>query len=274
VVFFLGFNCNPVYRITGWDLFRRQSGRIELTRTAAARVVAAEQAETPVRIPYLDNVTVDGDLAEWGKIEPLIVRDGAKTQACVRVAWNPSGLYAAFDVRTDAPWKSAATPQTAFQGGAEVDVCVGPVGDRTAPGPGDVRYVAAPLASGDGLVEFLPVLAPGMDAKEEKPATYETFNGKVTFARVATRPDQRVASKTRAGGYIVEMVLPMRAPLELRPGQRLRIEAACTVADASGTKAVARFPWHSRSGEDQMVLDSFVEAQLRPAHWGRAILGD
>ena len=204
--------------------------------------------------------------------------DSRRPDAAGRVwaAWNPAGIFVAFDVNVPGPWKSAATEQNAFQGGAEVDVCLGPAGDRAGPGPGDVRYVAAALANGNRIVEFMPRLSPGMTPQQKNPATYQTLNGKVEFQRVAALAGQPIAvcAKPDGSGYVVEMQLPVRAPLELRPGQRLRFEAACAIADAEGTKSVARFPWHSQSGEDQMVHDNFVEAQLRPMNWGQAVLGD
>lgn len=276
VIFFLSTNCNPVYRISGWDKFQRQSGKIELTQAVVTKVTASTKADPPIRIPRLDEIKVDGDLGEWSKLEPLIIRDGKNERAKVWAAWNPNGIFVAFDVNTTGPWKTAGTEQNAFQGGAEVDVCVGPAGDRTVPGAGDVRYVAAAMPAGNCIIEFMPVLSPKMTPQEKKPATYQTLNGKVDFDRVTALHGQPVSvrNKPDGQGYIVEMQLPFRAPLEMRPGLRLRFEAACAIADPDGAKTIARFPWHSRSGDDQMVHDNFLEAQLRPQNWSLAILGD
>ena len=272
---FLSTNCNPVYHITGWDKFQRQSGTVELTQSAAAKA-AATQANPPIRIPRIGNIKLDADLGKWAAIEPLVIRDGPAPRARVWAAWNPTGIFVAFDVNTTGPWKTAATDQNAFQGGAEVDVCMGPAGDRAGPGPGDVRYVAAALSKRNRIVEFMPALSPGMTPRQKHPATYQTLNGKVEFQRVAALDGHPIAvrAKPDGRGYVVEIQLPVPALLELRPGQRLRFEAACAIADADGTKSVARFPWHSRSGKDQMVHDNFVEAQLRPMNWGQAVLGD
>lgn len=274
VLFFLSTNCNPVYRITGWDQFVRGSGEVVVTQAAAARLAAAAQADPAVRIARLDSIKIDGDLAEWAKLAPLTIRDGTQARARVWLAWDAANLYAAFDVETDAPWKSAASEQNAFQGGAEVDICVGPAGERDRPGPGDTRCVVAPIQGRTRVVEFMPVLAEGLDRSQRQPATYQTLNGKITFDRVAMLEEARTAAKPRPDGhgYTVELAIPLRAPLQLRPGQRLRFDAACTIADAEGARAVARFPWHSKAAEDQMIHDNFVEAQLRPQHWGSAVL--
>jgi hypothetical protein len=276
VLFVLATNCNPIYRITGRDRFRRQNGSVTLSQEAVATAAAIEQANPTAVIPRIDNFKPDGDLGEWAGREPLLIRDGAETRAKVWVGWSPAGLFAAFDVSTDRPWKTAGQVQNAFQGGAAVDLCLGPPGERTHPIEGDARYVAAPIGGKATLVEFLPVWPSWGIGGTPRPATYQTLNGKVEFAHVGALKSNLVTVVPRADGhgYIVEMRLPLRPGYQLRPGQRLRLEAGCAIADTEGEKSVARYAWHSRAPEEQMVFDNFVEAQLRPAHWGRAVLGN
>jgi hypothetical protein len=301
VIFFgSGQNSTPVFRITGWDRFARRAGTITVTPETAARMAATVESERQrpglVRIAYLPagRAQVDGKLDEWRDVEPLLIDDGKRTVARVYLGWNPNGLYAAFDVSTDRPWRSASSVREAFTGGAAVDLSLGPIEPaRREPGAGDVRYVAAPVEGATRLVEFMPVLAPGLPERDRRPARYETAaHGVVAFDRVAALAEECVAARVKgedaepsaAGllqgeeataetGYVVEVRVPLRAPLLLRPRERFRLDASVILADPLAGGSDARLTWHSRAGEDQLVsADIAIESRLRPANWGEAVL--
>jgi len=278
VLFFAGgVNNNPVFRIHGWDTFKRQHGQLRLTEEQTKKIKAREDTEAArtdlAHAPYLASITLDGDLGEWKAVKPIAIKDGAEVRAKVYLAWNAEDIYAAFDVNTTSPWKTSATDeQLSFQGGAAVDVNIGPFEPvRKEPIAGDLRAVVAPINGKARIVEYLPVPIPGM---REFPATYQTLNGKVTFAFVSFREDWRVASKVKAdgSGYVVELRIPNRPPLEIRPGLRFRFDASVLLADPSGTKTLSRLPWHSRDPGDMAVQDAYSEALLRPHNWGEAVL--
>ena len=297
VLFFgAGQNSSPVYKITGWDQFNRQQGSFSVSEAQATAVTGALKTEAArpdvAHIPFIGDVKIDGSLAEWKKVRPLEIKDGTSVVARVYLGWNGTGLYAAFDVDTDRPWKTSATVPFAFQGGAGVDLNFGP--DRVAAarqaGVGDKRVVASPL----GVVEFVPVLPPDAPADRRQPATYQTGNGRVTFARVAKVKDQgMLAAVTKRRppplgeapdvdpvtgheptlGYVVEFRVPLiDAEVVLRPGARFRFDASMILADPEGTRSAARLPWHSRAVDDTTVTDVFIESTLRPANWGEAVL--
>jgi len=286
VLFGSGQNGTPVYRVTGWDRFRRQSGTVSLSAEAAAKLTARVEAER--RRPDLARiraipargggaVKVDADLAEWKGFPPLTITDGKTEVAKLYLGWNPDGIYAVFDVLKDRPWKSAASQREPFTSGAAVDLMIGPLSPaRKTATAGDVRFVAAPIGK-DGrtmLVEMLPRLAPGMPEKDRKPRTYKTGQGSVTFERVAPLPADRVAARPKkGGGYVVEFRVPLRAPLLYRPGQRFRFDASVILAAPAGNRSEGRLLWHSKASADQIVeADRYHEAVLRPANWGEAVL--
>jgi len=230
-----------------------------------------------VIIPYLDvrRANIDGHLKEWEGIEPLKILDGDELLANIYLGWSRHGLWAAFDVFTDTPWKSASTIDLAFQGGAAVDLNIGPIEpDRTQAIPGDVRYVAAPIGNNNRLVEMMPLLPPGIDDRQRNPVTYETDNGRITFDRVDALNNNLVAvrQKEDGTGYIVEMRVPLPPPLMLRPGERFRLDASLILADQGGTHSVFRIPWHSTSSADRTTNDTYFESVLRPQNWGVVIL--
>jgi hypothetical protein len=274
-----GQNNTPVFRITGWDQFQRQAGRVVLAPDIATRLQARaeEQAGPPgvIHIPFLREVRTEGDLKKWQDVKPIVIRDGDHELAKLYLAWNANGLYAAFDVTTDRPWKSGSTASLAFEGGAAVDVSVGPVDpDRKKPAAGDTRIVAAPLRQGSRIVEFQPVLAPDLKPADRAPATYETGQGKVTFDRVAPLPGDWIGCQEKPGGqgYVVEMRIPLHGPLEPAPGQKLRLDASVILSNLQGTHITARVPWHSQDPDDAITNDTYLESLLRPANWGYAVL--
>jgi hypothetical protein len=277
-----GQNASPVYRITGWKDFKRQAGSVIITPACAASLTAQVQSEAQrsdiahIRGVDAAAMTLDGSLAKWSGVTPLTITDGDKPVAKLYLGWSTRFLYAAFDVTTTTPWANASPPNLAFQGGAAVDLNVGPLAPHARGALGDARFVAAPIAGVSQLIEFYPVLAPDMSPPHfTVQAVYKTQVGEVTFARAAPSHGGKevvTVNKPDHSGYIVELRAEIHPPHDLGPGYRMRFDASVILADPSGTRSTVRLPWHSRASEDTMVNDSYIEAVLRPAGWGEAIL--
>jgi len=207
-------------------------------------------------------------------------------RAKVYLLWNGQTIYAAYDVTTDTPWKSAVTARDlSFQGGAAVDLNFGPEdgpggANRKAPAAGDMRVVASP-GQGISLTVFEPV--PASTAVAAAPATYQTGQGTVTFASVfgdstffegphLMAPGDPDAGGGTTSGYIVMFALPRNPLIPLQPGQRFRLDASVILSNGTGDHAIARLPWHSTDPGDKTTEDTYTEALLRPANWGTAVL--
>ena len=294
VLFFAGGqNNNPVFRIKGWDKFRRKSGTVAVSDEKVAELaelLRAERART-IRIPhiglgYMNRVKLDGrlDKGEWRNANRLQITDGDKVVADVYLAWQSlrpgmnsiHGLCAAFDVHTTAPWKSASTPKLAFRGGASVEIRLGPPAARGEAGPGDMRVVAAPVGK-DGatvVVEFVPRLPAGRHKRKDRAVTYKSPTGEVTFDQVRSlgKGWAAAAPKPDGKGYVVEMQVRMPPPLYTQPRLKLRLDAAVTLANPEGTAAVKRLPLHSTAPADRATGDPHAEALLRPQDWAEAML--
>lgn len=285
-----GQNNTPVYRISGWDQFKRQQGTLTITPAQATQLTA--RVETERTRPELAHITrlrnkqikLDGVLEEWKDVKPLEIMDGDEVRAKVYLGWSNAGLFAAFEVYTDTPWMSSVTTDFAFQGGAAVDVKYGPLQPaRQLGGAGDVRVVASPLDGATQVVEFLPVLPADMPENLKQPVTYQTGQGAVTFARVAALPNGAVSMKPllppgkgesnvdNPTGYIVEMRIPAYG-ITLLPGTRMKFDASVILADLEGKRTTVRLPWHSRVAGDAIVSDVYHESLLRPEAWGEAVL--
>ena len=158
-------NSTPVYRISGWDQFQRQNGNLTISTAFATQIqmrVATDLArEDLAHIPYVAGIRVDGSLNDWKGEPHLTVMDGSNELARIYLAWKADGLYVAWDVTTDTPWQTSATQAPfAFQGGAAVDVSIGPLQPaRTAGAAGDMRVVVAPIGGKTLAIEMLPELS-------------------------------------------------------------------------------------------------------------------
>ncbi len=286
-----GQNNSPVYRVTGWEPARREEGRLVLTEEMAGLLVArVEEARTRpdlARIAHIDerHAQINADLAKWEGFSPIEIRDGDELLANVYLGWNRHGLYAAFDVYTTAPWDTSSTPDLAFQGGAAVDINIGPMEpvDRTQAIAGDMRYVVAPLDNRELLIEMMPIMSGVSRGHAGRPVTYQTDQGRITFERVAALNQDQVASRVKqdGSGYIVEFRIPPREPMQMVPGFRFRFDASLMLADEDeidamvqlfGHQTVNRILWHSTSPSDRTTNDVYLESLLRPANWGYAIL--
>ena len=221
-------------------------------------------------------MTLDGSLDKWRGVKPLKIMDGTNPVADLYLGWKPDGLYAAFDVTSKAPWKNAAAFEMAFNGGAACDLNLGPLGERHATVPGDVRFIAAPINGTAQVVEFLPQLTADLSGADKAPRSYHTdAQGDNPFARVAVLPAGASVAKVKpdGSGYIVEMRVPLRAPLKLTLGLRCKFDASLILANPDGTLATLRLPWFSTSGDDMFVAtDRVMETRLRPWNWGEAEL--
>lgn len=223
------------------------------------------------------NIVLDGAIDDWRGVRPVKIMDGAKPMADLYLGWKPDGLYAAFDVTTATPWKNAAAFEMAFNGGAACDLNIGPIiKDQKEMAPGDVRYIAAPINGTASVVEFLSKITADLTDADKAPRTYHTAaQGNNLFDRVAVLPAGLVTAKVRPDGkgYIVEMRVPLRAPLKLASGMRFKFDASLILANPEGNLATLRLPWFSTSGDDMFVAtDIVMETRLRPWNWGEAEL--
>ena len=120
-----GINACPVYRISDWNDFHRQTGSMEISAAAVASLTKRTQAEAlredVAHFAFIEQnkVKIDGDLAKWKAIKPLIIKDGGKDVVRLYLAWNSEYLYATFDIAAKTPWKNASKAELAFQGGAQ-----------------------------------------------------------------------------------------------------------------------------------------------------------
>jgi hypothetical protein len=278
-----GINGSPVYRITGWDAFQRQTGTIEISPACAATLLARTQIEAKrTDIAHFAFVEagafkIDGDLGKWKAAKPILIRDGNKEVAKLYLGWSSEYLYAAFDVTTSTPWKNASNPALAFQGGAAVDFSLGPLAPHTAAGNGDARYLAALIEGKNQVMEYYPLLPKDMSPPHHNTHTaFKTQVGEVVFDRAGVMQISQTnaveVTKPDGSGYIVEMRALRHPPYEFAPGFRFRFDASVILSDPSGTKSTIRIPWHSTASEDSMTTDTYTEALLRPANWGEGLL--
>ena len=245
------------------------TGNVSLSQHYGAKRASEEAAflSQLAKAPALD-----GSLAGWDQIAPLVIRSGEKDVAFVRLALSGDNLFFRFEVKDASPLaNSEPDPKIAFKGGDTVDLYFGHSGERKDPGAGDVRVLI-------GLHNGIPTLV-GMKPKTEGPKSPQTYSNpagfKRTFDFVGQIEGAEASAKKSPAGYTVSGRVPLSffKPLVFSPGTELRFDADVLGSDPSGQKTVTRTFWHS-AGDSVLTLtqDLPTEAWLYPSYWGKAVV--
>ena len=149
---------------------------------------------------------------------------------------------------------------------------LGPSGDRTAPGLGDIRLLAARIGGQARLVAWKPVTA----LVKQREGCLTPSGGHADFEFVGAVPGGQVSLLPDAGGggYTAAFAVP-RSFLELTfaPGATLAadVEVLLSGQGALGLQALSRNSLFApRRSETTMINDTPTEARLYPQFWGQA----
>ncbi len=189
-----------------------------------AAASGATQAPDLEEVPHRrGRLVVDGDLADWGDTGSQVGfgHPGAPGEklaaAAVRLAWDRDRLYAAFQVwdPTPAPAPSRATGAVLFQWDS-VEIYLDALGDRTERmGADDFQVIVssqgqAAVLQGDPLLAAVESMS--VPKRDRPGVAIET------------------AARAQAGGYLVEVALPLSA-LGLLPREGMEIGVDLAVND-------------------------------------------
>jgi hypothetical protein len=228
---------------------------------------------------HTHTITVDGDLRleEWGDIQPApIMLDGTKV-AEVKVAFDKTNLYLAYDVTDPVGFKNAGTelPTCPFTSGAYVDFCIGR--DWSTPGreenrEGDVRVILAPIhdsKAADYQMGFYPIRKKFAKA----PQTITSPAAQRHFDDISPLPGLKWAWKPTAHGYTVEVEVPMEPgqTLNLYPSRDSQIGFDASVGFANSAGTVRQRAAHWAGESEAAVVDRPGSAALLPATWGTLV---
>ncbi|HSI83249.1 MAG TPA: hypothetical protein VK970_05670 [Candidatus Methylacidiphilales bacterium] len=260
----------------------------------------AKEPAKPLEIVALQSEALTADAnawtedKTWAKVPVSTLTRNGKDLAKAQIAYDAEFLYARLVVTDESPLQNGATePQLAFKGGDTAGIVLGPVrgsgsdaekdkAERTRPGKGDIRLMAAFLNGKARLIAMKGVVPDGA-SHGKKPFEYFTpAAGKVAFEFVDDVPGAKVdlvkTGNDTAGqsGYVATFAVP-RAFLdfELKPGVTLRgdIEVRLSGDGGRGLQATSRnYLFTPGTSETTMTDDVPTESRLFPQHWGEALV--
>ena len=233
-----------------------------------------EEAEPTAVAQNLQIVPLSGDasqVATWNSAPVATLTHAQGNLATAQIGYDATNLYARIHVVDDTPLQNGADDLGAvFKGGDVVGIDLGPSGDRTKPGPGDIRLLAAMV---HGKPRLLGMKVVSQQAKE--PFTYFTpASGNKAFDFVGDVPGGTAALTPDADGkgYTALLTGPksfLEIPVTAGAGLKGDVEVLLSGIGQRGLQAVSR-NWLYSGGhvETTMVDDIPTEAWLYPQYWG------
>ncbi|NQT51724.1 hypothetical protein HQ576_06730 [bacterium] len=267
-----------ILEVKGLESIRRFKGSpvsldsaavIRADRDNAARAQAAAKPKAHAVARLAKAPAIDGQDREWRAVKPIELKSGGHRLAAIRLAWDPTHLYAFFNVQDPSPWRNQGKDyRRLFKTGDAVDIHLTTAGGkptRRDPAAGDLRVVLSQLAGKPVAVLMKPIdkTAPA-DAK----VAYTSPVGTKAFDRVARLADAKVSGRTGDRWYTVEAAIPWSA-LGVVPeaGMTLRGDVGVISSDADGRTNTARTYWANPA--TNLVNDEPLEAWLYPHTWGQ-----
>jgi hypothetical protein len=211
-----------------------------------------------------------GDASWAGIPEGHLSRNGAPL-ATAKLGYDKLYVYARVHVTEPMPIKNSADRVTlAFKGGDAVGLDLGPAGSRQAPGPGDIRILAANIGGRAHLVAMKP-----FSTSVKAPQDYYTpGGGKKHFDFVGDTPGARVelAPDPDGKGYTATFAAP-RSLLDfpIAPGALIKgdVEVLLAGQGARGLQTTSRnYLYTPLKSQTSMVDDIPTESWLYPEYWG------
>lgn len=214
--------------------------------------------------------TLDGGNNGWEAVAANgIERDGFPERASVRLAYDATHLYVAFEVNEASPWLNEGKDFTRlFKTGDAVDVQLSTDAAAGAEvGPSHVRLLFSQLNGQPVCVLMRPV---DKTAPKELAHLYHSPVGDKSFDRVAVLTSAVVRVKVDADKYFLQAAVPLDA-LGLNPqsGLVLRGDLGFISSDAAGRINAARTYWSNQA--TGLTMDMPLESWLYPAAWGEFV---
>jgi len=232
-----------------------------------------KQASKPTR-----TITIDGKLdpAEWNSVAPMHLLLEGKNVGTVRVTFDKTNLYLAYDVQDANGLKNDGheLPYSPFVSGAYVDFCIGP--DWTTPNrdqnmEADVRGILAKITNAaDYQMGFWPIKKETRrydSAKKANPQAITSPAQKRDFDDINPIPGLTFTYQITPTGYTLEAQVPF-ASIGINPARQsvVGFDASVGFSDPAGRVRTRAVHWAGES--EAMVVDRPGSAELKPSTWG------
>lgn len=185
------------------------------------------------------------------------------------IGYQPHALHLFVEVDEHGEFANAgADVRTLFRTGDSVDFRIAiksdATPDRRTPAEGDQRWVFSVFEGKPVAVRYRYVV-PGVAAKDQ--AKFASPTGVAVVDEVSVRPEAAVKIEKSSAGWRIYARIPWTSlGLTQAPVGELRGDVGVTLADASGTRTVARYYYFDT--QSQVVSDLPSEVQINPSAWG------
>lgn len=260
----VGKESSNVMEVRGVDSLRRLAGGdLTLSEPAVSRASAGVVGPTPVEAVQLGGIS-----AGWHKVAERAFPpvDPVGTFA---IGYQPQVLHLFVEVEKPGEFANAgADVRTLFRTGDAVDFRLATRADaqpgRTTPAEGDQRWVFSVFEGKPVAVRYRYVV-PGV-AENDK-AKFASPTGVAVVDEVSVRPEVTVKIEKTGQGWRLYARIPWTSlGLAQAPAGELRGDIGVTLADAAGTRTVARYYYFDT--QSQVVSDLPSEVRVNPAAWG------
>ena len=266
------YNQGAIYAVDGFTPDLKVEGEQRLAGTVKLDKVYESATATLAQSLALVPVTSDAGKPEtWSPVPVSTLTRAGNSLATAQLGYDAANLYVRIHVSDETPLQNGADDLgVVFKGGDVVGLDLGPAGDRSKPGAGDVRLLAA-MVHGQPRLLGMKVVS----GQAKQPLAYTTpASGTKAFDFVGEVPGGSASLVPDADGkgYTALLTVPrafVEVPINAGANLKGDIEVLLSGEGQRGLQAVSR-NWLYSGGhvETTMVDDIPTEAWLYPQYWG------
>jgi hypothetical protein len=251
-----------VWEVTGLDTIKDLPGDTYVHTPELAAKAEQAQREYKMAIAAGNRIVIGKDLAGAKSVQKEL-ENGWGFKA--KVARDAKSLLLDYEVVSDTPLlNTVADPKLLFKGGNCLDIQL--ENSRGEP----VRVLVTQYNGKPFATVYLPKVK---DFKGE-PIVLISPTGKESFDEIKFLENVALTVEKTDKGFQAKVALPLDAlRLELKPGQKLKMDLGYIFGNAKGVgKAVRRAYLANNSFSANVVDDIPNESRLEPKEWGEAVV--
>ncbi len=249
-----------VWEVVGLDTIKDlPGGTYEHTPELAAKAEKAMH-EYKMAMAAANQIVIGRDIASAKTVEKELEAGRAFK---IRMAHDGKNLIAEYEVNSDTQLvNTSPDPKLIFKGGNCMDIQL----ENSLGEP--VRILATMYNGKPFAVLYFPKVK---DFKGE-PTVFNSPTGKETFDEIKFLEGVELSSEKTDKGFRARAAIPLeKLRLDLKPGQKLKMDAGYIYGNAKGAgKAVRRAYLFNNSFSANVVDDIPNESRLEPKEWGEA----
>ncbi|MFW6058573.1 MAG: hypothetical protein ACODAQ_00240, partial [Phycisphaeraceae bacterium] len=259
-----------VWEVLGLDTLEELPGgtythtdeHVQQARRAYTQYLADMEGETALRIVRGRDALDDAPAASKQ------LDNGLGFEA--RLAYDQQNLYVRYDVQSPHGLvNTIPDPQRAFLGGncLDLQLATDPDADaeRETPAPGDVRLVVTRQEGKPLAVLYQP----RVEGVEGEGVRFESPTGEERFDRIELIETVTLDYEAESDRFTATVTVPLDTlGLELRTGDRLKLDVGYVFGNPKGSEAVQRAYLYNDGFSANVIDDLPNESRLVPHEWG------